>query len=67
MAIARPVRALALLAVFLWCFFLYQIFKPTESIYTPGSRYSNFERDPMLDRESAQDPVLAPFVANLLS
>ncbi|KFA48114.1 hypothetical protein S40293_09296 [Stachybotrys chartarum IBT 40293] len=49
MAIARPFRALMLLAVVLWCFFLYQIFKPTPTLHGPGDRYQNFERDPTLD------------------
>lgn len=51
MAIARPVRTLGLLAVVLWCFFLYQLFKPTASIFGPAGRYANFERDPNLDRK----------------
>ncbi len=50
MAIARPVRALMLVAVFLWCFFLYQVINPTAYIFGPAGRYANFERDPNLDR-----------------
>lgn len=50
MAIARPVRALMFAAAVLWCFFLYQIFKPSASLHGPGNRYLNFERDPNLDR-----------------
>ena len=50
MTIARPVRALILVAILLWCFFLYQVFKPTASIFGPAGRYANFERDPNLDR-----------------
>lgn len=51
MAVARPLRALMVLAVVLWCFFLYQVLKPTPMIRGPGDRYMNFERDPNLDRE----------------
>jgi mannosyltransferase len=50
MALARPVRALMVVAGLLWCFFLYQIFKPTPEIKGPADRYLNFERDPNLDR-----------------
>lgn len=57
MAIARPVRTLGLLAVVLWCFFLYQLFKPTASIFGPAGRYANFERDPNLDRKEPPFPV----------
>lgn len=53
MAIARPVRALIGLAAVLWCFFLYQCFKPTPEIHGPGDRYMYFERDPNLDRKEA--------------
>lgn len=53
MGLARPVRMLGLVAVVLWCFFLYQLFKPTASIFGPAGRYANFERDPNLDREEA--------------
>jgi mannosyltransferase len=56
MAIARPVRALALLAVILWCFFVYQVLKPSPGLRGPGDRYINFERDPNLDRESRTIP-----------
>jgi mannosyltransferase len=49
MTIARPVRALILVAILLWCFFLYQLFKPTPEFHGPGDRYLNFERDPNLD------------------
>jgi mannosyltransferase len=52
MAIARPVRALGLTAVVLWCFFVWQLFKP---IATPtGPNANSFlpkERDPNLDRK----------------
>jgi mannosyltransferase len=56
MAVARPFRALMVLAGLLWCFFVYQIFKPSPSLHGPGERYQNFERDPNLDRESAKQP-----------
>ncbi|GKT84827.1 glycolipid 2-alpha-mannosyltransferase [Colletotrichum tofieldiae] len=48
MAVARPVRALALAAVMLWCFFLYQIFGPERPIGQKPVRYDN-GRDPNLD------------------
>lgn len=51
MVMARPVRALTILAGVLWCFFLYQVFKPSPALHGPGDRYINFERDPNLDRE----------------
>lgn len=50
MAIARPVRVLGLAAIMMWCFFLYQVFKPGGSIKTPLGIPNN-ERDPLLDRE----------------
>lgn len=49
MTIARPVRALILVAILLWCFFLYQLLKPSPEFHGPGDRYLNFERDPNLD------------------
>lgn len=52
MAIARPVRVLGLAAVMMWCFFLYQVFKPGSGIKTPLGIPNN-ERDPLLDREPA--------------
>lgn len=52
MAIARPVRALGLAAVVMWCFFVWQLFKPTASPLRPGdSRYNTIEKDPNLDRK----------------
>lgn len=57
MTIARPVRLLGTLAVLLWCFFLVQIFFSPWSL-GPGERYTNFERDPNLDRKSqTHDPT----------
>lgn len=50
MAIARPVRVLGLAAAMMWCFFLYQIFKPGSNMSAPLGLPSN-ERDPLLDRE----------------
>jgi mannosyltransferase len=50
MTIARPLRALIILATFLWCFFVYQLLKPSPEFHGPGDRYLNFERDPNLDR-----------------
>jgi mannosyltransferase len=53
MAIARPIRVLAIVAVVLWVFFLYQIFGPTRYPKGPGDRVTlkNMDRDPNLDRE----------------
>lgn len=52
MTVARPVRALIAVGIILWCFFLFQIFAPSWGLTGPGERYSNFERDPNLDRKS---------------
>ena len=46
MAVARPVRALGVAAVLMWCFFLYQIFKPAATL-RPNL---NTEREPNQDR-----------------
>lgn len=52
MAIARPVRALGLTAVVLWCFFVWQLFKPIATPTNPGaSSYFPKERDPNHDRK----------------
>lgn len=56
MAIARPVRVLGLAAAMMWCFFLYQIFKPGSSIKAPTGIPNN-ERDPLLDREKPIVPL----------
>jgi hypothetical protein len=65
MAIARPVRALIGLAVVLWCFFLFQMFKPMPEFHGPADRFINFERDPNLDRTSHRirhpSPILDSF------
>jgi mannosyltransferase len=56
MAIARPVRALGLAAIVMWCFFLYQVFwtsSPTVPASTPkgpDEKFVNMEKDPMADR-----------------
>ena len=51
MAIARPVRALGLAAIVMWCFFLYTILKPSPGLQGPGgSVRGGYERDPNLDR-----------------
>jgi len=50
MAVARPVRALALAAIMMWCFFLYQIFKPSGSLPGRGDTGPIIEKDPNLDR-----------------
>lgn len=59
MALARPLRALGLAAILLWCFFLYQIFRPSTPIKGPGHLYKNFERDPNLDRKCRTAPLPA--------
>lgn len=51
MAVARPVRVLGLAAVMMWCFFLYQVFKPGVPIPLPSGIPKN-EKEPLLDRES---------------
>lgn len=61
MAIARPVRALGLAAVVMWCFFIWQLFKPTGYSLGPGdSTYITRERDPNLDRKNDHLNYLAP-------
>lgn len=63
MAIARPVRALGLAAVLMWCFFLYTILKPSPGLHGPGgSVRGGYERDPNLDRMLNPQPIsrLAP-------
>jgi len=55
MAIARPIRVLALLAVGLWVFFIYQIFgHPTRK-----TDYSEkvLDRDPLLDSAYSLYPI----------
>ncbi|EGY18086.1 glycolipid 2-alpha-mannosyltransferase [Verticillium dahliae VdLs.17] len=47
MAMARPIRALVVVSVMLWCFFIYLILGPQKEIHLP-ERYSH-ERDPNLD------------------
>lgn len=57
MAVARPVRVLGLAAVMMWCFFLYQVFKPGSPIPLPSGIPKN-EKEPLLDRESlCPDPA----------
>lgn len=64
MAIARPVRALALAAFFMWCFFLYTIFRPTPDITQSSADFhASVERDPQLDRK----PSLSPRPPSLLA
>jgi mannosyltransferase len=50
MAIARPIRVLALAAIGLWVFFIYQVFGPEKAPKPPGETLENMERDPLLDR-----------------
>ncbi|KOS18899.1 Glycolipid 2-alpha-mannosyltransferase 2 [Escovopsis weberi] len=49
MAIARPVRAMVVVAGLAWVFVLYHFFSPVPGYNNPGDRYINFERDPNLD------------------
>lgn len=69
MAVARPVRVLGLAAVMMWCFFLYQVFKPGSPIPLPSGIPKN-EKEPLLDRESPRLAwpglsVLAPTVGRV--
>lgn len=54
MAIARPVRAIALAVFLVCCFFLYTIWRPAaepeHSIKTSADFHGTIERDPNLDR-----------------
>jgi mannosyltransferase len=51
MALAKPVRGLLLVAVVLWCIFLWQMFfSSAPSISGPEGKNVNFDRDPNLDR-----------------
>lgn len=68
MAIARPVRALALAAVFVLIFCFYNIFQPSSdgvhdlaSLKTKADFHGRIERDPNLDREppAASSPRLS--------
>lgn len=52
MGVARPVRALGLGAIILWCFFLYQIFSPDQP-RTNVLKPQSLEHDPMVDRTSS--------------
>ncbi|CAG9943234.1 unnamed protein product [Clonostachys rosea f. rosea IK726] len=58
MALARPVRAMIVFAVILWCFVVFQIFKPMPERHGPGDRYLNFERDPNLDPTGEPEGIL---------
>lgn len=64
MAIARPVRVLLFAAAILWCFFLYQVFRPSSGLRGPGERYVNFERDPNLDRSYSVSRNQVPSQSN---
>ncbi|KAK0719918.1 glycosyltransferase family 15 protein [Lasiosphaeris hirsuta] len=57
MAIARPVRALGLAAVIMWCFFLYQIFAPSAPIRRPGEVGWD-EYDPNLEPTGEPEGIL---------
>jgi mannosyltransferase len=64
MAIARPVRALALAGLFILIFCFYNIFQPGSgahdlaSLKTSADFHGTIERDPNLDRERSH-PILA--------
>lgn len=55
MAIARPLRALGLVAIVAWCFFLYHMFRPSSlsdgATPPPPNKIENMEHDPMMDRK----------------
>lgn len=57
MAIARPLRALGLVAIVAWCFFLYHMFRPSSlsdgASAPPSGKIENMEHDPMMDRKPA--------------
>ena len=51
MAIARPVRALGLAAILMWCYFLYTVLRPApEGISSAADFRGTIDRDPQLDR-----------------
>ncbi|PKS10802.1 hypothetical protein jhhlp_002559 [Lomentospora prolificans] len=61
MAVARPVRALGLAAIVLWCFFLYHMFSPTVQSNLPTTdspKLESMERDPMADPTGEPEGVL---------
>lgn len=51
MAIARPVRALGLAAILMWCYFLYTVLRPGPSIKSSADFKGTIDRDPQLDRK----------------
>ncbi|KAG9234970.1 glycosyltransferase family 15 protein [Amylocarpus encephaloides] len=57
MAIARPIRVLALVAIGLWCFFLYQIFGLSKAPKLPGEN-EVIDRDPNLDLTGEPEGIL---------
>jgi hypothetical protein len=60
MAIARPVRALGTVAILMWCFFIWMLFRPTVSPLAPSARFTSNEQDPNLDREHLEHPGASP-------
>ncbi|KAK4451839.1 family 15 putative glycosyltransferase [Podospora aff. communis PSN243] len=59
MAIARPVRALGLAAIVMWCFFIWNIFTPSAPIKKPDPFNGNmYERDPNLDPTGEPEGLL---------
>ncbi|KAI0381717.1 glycosyltransferase family 15 protein [Hypomontagnella monticulosa] len=62
MAVARPVRALALAVFLVCCFFLYTIWRPTaepeHSIKTSADFHGTIERDPNLDPTGEPEGIL---------
>jgi hypothetical protein len=67
MAIAKPVRALIILSIVLWGFFLWQLLGDSSSgiAIRPPNRYSH-ERDPNLDRKSRLHPVCRDHVLTIM-
>lgn len=51
MAVARPIRVLALVTLFLCTFLIYQTMSPISPLRGPGDDYKHKDRDPNLDRE----------------
>lgn len=50
MAIAKPVRALGLAGIFMWCFYLYTVFwKPESGTASSADFHGTIPRDPNLD------------------
>lgn len=60
MAIARPIRVLALLALGLCSYLIFTLLGGPKPLQGPGDRLDNLQRDPNLDR---MRPRFSAFVA----